>query len=80
MNWMAHLMQMLEDNIIKQVLKFKATGIQMWRRLHLKQADSLELDFLSIDAKNWRLKINRELSWKNLQKKALGHTGLSGQI
>ncbi|GFU50058.1 hypothetical protein TNCV_4934041 [Trichonephila clavipes] len=56
MNWMAHVTRMQDDNTIKKVLLCRPTGI---RRPRLRWADSMDSDFLVIDEKNWKSKINR---------------------
>ncbi|GFU87239.1 hypothetical protein TNCV_738161 [Trichonephila clavipes] len=45
MNWMAHVIGMSDDNVVKKVLQFKLTGILKCGRPRLRWADSVESVF-----------------------------------
>ncbi|GFY02715.1 hypothetical protein TNCV_3505951 [Trichonephila clavipes] len=75
MNWIAHIIRMPDDNVVKKVLKFQVRGIRKHRIPRLRWADSLESDFGIIDDKTWRTKMNEKSLWRKLGRKALAHEG-----
>ncbi|GFX68605.1 hypothetical protein TNCV_1800181 [Trichonephila clavipes] len=70
MNWIAHIIRMPDDHVVKKVLQFKVTGIRKLGRPKLRWADSVESDFGIINEKTLRTKVNKRLLWRNLQRKA----------
>ncbi|GFV18228.1 hypothetical protein TNCV_170311 [Trichonephila clavipes] len=42
---------MPDDNVVKRILQFKATGIRKHRRPRLRWTDSVESDFMTINEK-----------------------------
>ncbi|GFU21733.1 uncharacterized transposon-derived protein F52C9.6 [Trichonephila clavipes] len=70
MNWTAHIIRMLDDNVVKKILQFKVTGIRKRGRPGLRWADSVESDFGIVNEKAWRTKVDKGSLWRNLQRKA----------
>ncbi|GFW99460.1 hypothetical protein TNCV_3416931 [Trichonephila clavipes] len=82
MNWMAHIIRIPDDDVVKKVdkiqeiyvkkiLQLKVTGIRKRRRPRLRWTDSVESDFTTINEKTWRTKVNERSLWRRLQRKGL---------
>ncbi|GFU51843.1 hypothetical protein TNCV_3733561 [Trichonephila clavipes] len=73
MNWMAHIIRMQDDNVVKNIQQFKVTGIRKSGRPMLRWTDSEESGI--IGEKTWRAKVNERSQWRKLQRKVLAQSG-----
>ncbi|GFU34298.1 hypothetical protein TNCV_697801 [Trichonephila clavipes] len=80
MNWMAHIIRMPVDKVVKKILQFKVAGIWKCGRPRLTWKDSVESDFGITGEITWKTKANKKSLWRKLQRKALADEGLSFRI
>ncbi|GFV86320.1 hypothetical protein TNCV_2093591 [Trichonephila clavipes] len=70
MSWIAHIIRMPDDYVVKKIQQFKVTGIQKRGRPRLRWTDTVESDFGIINEKTWRTKRHymKRSTWLPIQR------------
>ena len=80
MNWASHIARMDERDPVKKIFAARPFTSRKRGRPKLRWLDSVDSDFRVIGARDWQTRSRNRQSWRNLQRKAMAHPGLSCQI